>query len=131
MSPEVGAEPAGPSIDPPAAGPTTEPRGGFTYVIQRGDSLSRISERVYGSPDYWREIMRANPTKVARGGDLILTGDELVLPVIAVPVPSTGPTPTPTPAPAPAPAPEVPEAPETPAIEPSRRTTDFGDFLVY
>lgn len=31
-----------------------------TYVLQRGDTLSRIAEQAYGDPAPWREIARAN-----------------------------------------------------------------------
>lgn len=30
------------------------------YVVQRGDTLSRIAEQAYGDPARWREIARAN-----------------------------------------------------------------------
>ena len=31
-----------------------------TYVVRRGDTLSRVAERLYGDPAAWRAIARAN-----------------------------------------------------------------------
>ncbi|MDP2307578.1 MAG: LysM peptidoglycan-binding domain-containing protein [Pseudomonadota bacterium] len=62
-----------------------EPRGGSHYLVQRGDTLVRIAEVTYGNGCYWKDIMRANPQSVFRGGELILVGDTLSLPVIRIP----------------------------------------------
>ena len=75
------------------AGAPMEPRGGGVWTVVRGDTLWRIARRTYGSGRYWRNIADANPDRVFRGGDLILVGAELALPVVDIPVPG-GTTPT-------------------------------------
>ena len=55
---------------------------GPRYTIARGDTLSGISKRAYGSAGHWRCIMDANPDKVFKGGNLIMVGDELKMPSI-------------------------------------------------
>jgi len=46
-----------------------------------------------GHGRYWRQIYEANPGKAARGGNLILIGTLLILPLLQVPAaaPPTGP----------------------------------------
>lgn len=34
------------------------------YVVKRGDSLSKISEKVYGNASRWRETYKANKDKI-------------------------------------------------------------------
>ncbi len=72
LGPTEAAQPSGAA---PAPGPSTEVRPGgdsaprlgvippkfSDYTIQAGDSAERISQRVYGTPSYWQQIMRANP----------------------------------------------------------------------
>ncbi|HEX3730080.1 MAG TPA: LysM peptidoglycan-binding domain-containing protein [Opitutaceae bacterium] len=48
---------AAPALPPPEAEPAAEPR---VYVVQDGDTLTRISLRVYGAVSRWREIYEAN-----------------------------------------------------------------------
>ena len=73
--------PAGTST--PAA-PAADIRGGNAHLIRAGDTLWKIAETTYDHGRYWRRIMEANPSKVGRGGDLILVGDTLQLPAIDV-----------------------------------------------
>ncbi len=47
--------------------------GGRPYFIKRGDSLSRISEKVYGEWRWWKEIRKNNP-KMVRDPNLIFAG---------------------------------------------------------
>jgi hypothetical protein len=143
------------AADANAAAPTV-PRGGGEWKIKKGDTLWAIAKTTYGHGRYWRTIMEANPTRVQRGGDLILVGDILVLPTLEVPgprvdqpapapetappapdttpsvaPPTPGPTTDPTPpAPAPAPVSETPTA-NAPALEPRGLCTDYGDFTIY
>jgi nucleoid-associated protein YgaU len=60
------------NVDPPAeaqpkqpdarlASSTTRPSGMNTHVVQRGETLSKISEAAYGNSAYWPHILRANP----------------------------------------------------------------------
>jgi nucleoid-associated protein YgaU len=46
----------------PEAAPTGDAR---THVVKEGETFSKISEAVYGSPNYWPYIVRANPGIVA------------------------------------------------------------------
>ena len=34
------------------------------YVVKRGDSLSKISKKVYGDGSRWKEIYKANEDKI-------------------------------------------------------------------
>jgi nucleoid-associated protein YgaU len=44
------------------ASSTTQPSGNMnTHVVQRGETLSKISDAAYGSAAYWPHILRANP----------------------------------------------------------------------
>lgn len=44
----------------PAASQQQQPAQPTTYTVQAGDTLSRISSRVYGTPHRWAEIFEAN-----------------------------------------------------------------------
>jgi hypothetical protein len=127
-------------------GNPTARRGGQNHIVVRGDTLWRIAERTYGHGRYWTEIRDANPERVFRGGDLILVGAELILPMVEVPDTSGAGTGTETtagtggapPAPGggagaegPGLTPPVEEGGESPAIQPVGQCTEFGDFLVY
>jgi nucleoid-associated protein YgaU len=50
-----------------------------TYVVQRGDSLSKIAEEVYGDAGRWREIYEANQDQI-KDPNLIRPGWELRIP---------------------------------------------------
>jgi LysM repeat protein len=57
-----------------------QPEGGLkTYVVKEGDTLESIAAAVYGDPDRWPEIYRANSGSVGRGGE-VTRGQVLVLP---------------------------------------------------
>ncbi len=68
------AEPA-----PSAAVGPPEPR---FYVVQKGDSLSKISKQFFGSTSEWRRIHEANrdvikdPDKIQPGWKLIIPEDK-------------------------------------------------------
>lgn len=66
------------STTPTAAGPApaASPR---TYTVQKGDSLSKIAQQVYGRADAWPRIFDANRDRI-HDPDLIHPGQELVLP---------------------------------------------------
>jgi nucleoid-associated protein YgaU len=59
---------------PPGAGAAS---GGRTYTVQRGDTLWRIAQRVYGNGQRWQDIADANPQI---NPQQLSIGDELVLP---------------------------------------------------
>jgi len=60
-----------------ATADAAEPR---SYVVKRGDSLSRIARKFYGNSVLWQPIRAANSDKVKRGGRLIFPGTRLTIP---------------------------------------------------
>ena len=55
-------------------------RPGFeTYVVRNGDTLAKISGRVFGDASRWREILKDNPQ--VTNANLIFPGDTLLVPV--------------------------------------------------
>ena len=50
-----------------------------TYVVQQGDTLSKISRRFYGTPSKWRAIREANKSVIPFDGR-VSVGQELKLP---------------------------------------------------
>lgn len=50
-----------------------------TYVVKKGDSLSKIAEREYGDADQWRKIFEANRDQI-QDPDLIHPGQTLRIP---------------------------------------------------
>lgn len=66
-----------------------EERPGFeTYVVRRGDTLSRISGRVFGDTKRWREILAENPQ--VTNPNRIFPGDILLVPVPVAAAPAGG-----------------------------------------
>lgn len=59
---------------------STAPAAPQTYVVQSGDSLSRIAKRTYGDAKQWRRIYEANREVIGANPDLIHPGQKLVLP---------------------------------------------------
>ncbi len=69
--------------------------GSTTYIVQRGDSLSALATRFYGSPGDWIRLARAN-ARVLGTTEPSLLIDPTVLPaglVLRIPGPDTPPTP--------------------------------------
>lgn len=50
-----------------------------TYVVQKGDSLSKIAKERYGNANEWRKIYEANKD-VIKDPDLIYPGQTLRIP---------------------------------------------------
>jgi hypothetical protein len=72
------------AVSSPAA-----PRRGYeTYVVRSGDTLSKISGRVFGDVKRWREILKDNPQ--VTNANLIFPGDTLLVPVPETAAPSGG-----------------------------------------
>lgn len=61
---------------PPPAAPAAEPR---TYVVQKGDSLSKIAKQFYGDTSEWRRIYDANRDRI-KDPDVIQPGWKLDIP---------------------------------------------------
>jgi len=53
--------------------------GSRTYVVVKGDSLSKIAKRVYGNENDWHKIFDANRESI-QDPDLIQPGQTLRLP---------------------------------------------------
>jgi nucleoid-associated protein YgaU len=118
---QTGAGPAGTAKD---AGPATAPAPRVrTYVVQKGDTLSKISERVLGSSRHWKKIQEANKGKIDPSN--LRVGAELVIPdLTAAPtdgVPATRPVAVAGPG-APKPAAETPKIAEISPTEPVSAT---------
>ncbi|MFL5466562.1 MAG: LysM peptidoglycan-binding domain-containing protein [Gemmatimonadaceae bacterium] len=65
--------------DVEAGGSTTAQRGGTTYTVKQGDSLSKIAKHFYGSASKWKKIHAANADKIPNP-DLIHPGLQLTIP---------------------------------------------------
>lgn len=61
----------------PAAAP--QPARRTSYTVKEGDTLGSIAGAVYGDPDRWQEIYRANAGSLGRGGE-VKPGQVLVIP---------------------------------------------------
>jgi hypothetical protein len=79
---------APPQEEPPSAPPPDEPEPepepppetpGEIYVVQPGDTLGRIAQRLYGDFRLWPLIFEANRDKISNPG-LIRVGMELLIP---------------------------------------------------
>jgi len=69
----------GSSTAPAAPQPTATTGAGRTYVVVRGDSLSKIAQREYGDANKWRTIYEANKD-IIKDPDLIYPGQQLKIP---------------------------------------------------
>ena len=65
-----------PVVEPAPAPKPAEHAGANTYVVQKGDTLQKISQKTYGTTKKWPAIMKANGMK----DDKIRVGQKLVLP---------------------------------------------------
>jgi len=64
---------------PVVAAPAAVAPAGRTHVVAGGDSLSRLSQRYYGTAGRWQEIYNANRDKISNDGALRI-GTELRIP---------------------------------------------------
>jgi len=69
----------GSSTAPAANEPTSTTSSSRTYVVVKGDSLSKIAKREYGDANKWRAIYEANKGSI-KDPDLIYPGQELTIP---------------------------------------------------
>ena len=53
--------------------------GPKTYVVQKGDTLQKISNKMYGTTKRWKEIYEANKAEL-KSPDHIKPGQEIVIP---------------------------------------------------
>ncbi|MEX3314768.1 transporter substrate-binding domain-containing protein [Sulfitobacter sp. PS-8MA] len=66
-------------VSAPLAATAQEISCDSTYTTQRGDSLSRIAERAYGSPSAYQKIFSVNPGKL-RSVNVVPIGIDLYIP---------------------------------------------------
>ena len=79
-SPDFSNVTSGGSSTAPAAHQSTGSIGsGKTYVVVKGDSLSKIAKREYGDANKWRTIYEANKDLI-NDPDLIFPGQTLKVP---------------------------------------------------
>jgi nucleoid-associated protein YgaU len=64
---------SGQSTDSPAT------RGGQSYTVKSGDSLSKIAKQFYGDANKWHQIYDANRDKI-KNPDMIHPGQEFTIP---------------------------------------------------
>lgn len=65
-----------------ADGPIVATAREHLYVVQPGDTLTRIAERMLGSPDLWQSIHTRNRDVIGDNPDLILPGMRLIIPQV-------------------------------------------------
>jgi len=69
----------GSSTAPAATQPTSTIGSSRTYIVVKGDSLSKIAKREYGDANKWPTIYEANK-ELIKDPDLIYPGQELKIP---------------------------------------------------
>ena len=69
----------GSSTAPPVSQSTGTSGSRKTYVVVKGDSLSKIAKLEYGDANKWRTIFEANKDLI-NDPDLIYPGQELTIP---------------------------------------------------
>jgi nucleoid-associated protein YgaU len=67
------------STAPSPAGSAEEAKTDRMYVVQSGDSLSKIAKKFYGNANAWKRIFEANKD-VIKNPDLIQPGWKLQIP---------------------------------------------------
>jgi nucleoid-associated protein YgaU len=71
---------SGSSSTAPSPGGTAEPEQQERfYVVEKGDSLSKIAKKFYGDANAWRRIHEANQERI-KNPDLIQPGWKLRIP---------------------------------------------------
>jgi nucleoid-associated protein YgaU len=58
---------------------SADAKGGRTYTIAKGDSLSRIAKQFYGDAKLWKKIHEANKD-IIKNPDLIHPGQVIKIP---------------------------------------------------
>lgn len=81
MKPEPDPKPDFSDVEGGASSTAPPPRpAAQTYTVVKGDSLSRIAKRFYGSANKWRKLYDANRQTVGSNPDLIKPGQVLTIP---------------------------------------------------
>lgn len=72
-------QPEAPAVSVPVAEEPESIPAATTYTVKAGDTLEKISAKVYGDPSQWRRIYRANQDQL-KGPNRIYPGQKLVIP---------------------------------------------------
>lgn len=78
VRPTPQAQPAPQATSPMGASSTAQSMR--TYVVKKGDSLSKIAREIYGDFNRWRAIFDANKDTIGNNPDLIHPGQVLRIP---------------------------------------------------
>jgi nucleoid-associated protein YgaU len=79
-NPQPGSRVGPPAQNTPVTGASApEPKTQRDYVIQSGDSLSKIAKRFYGNATDWQKIYQANRDKI-KDPNLIYPGQKIIIP---------------------------------------------------
>lgn len=100
--------------------------GQGTYIVEKNDSLCKISKKLTGSEKFWKDIYNAN-SGVIKDNYIIYTGQVLTIPAS---ISNTAPAVTPD-TPAPAPETAVPETPAPAATETAEYTLDYNSIAAW
>jgi len=74
-----GGSSTAPEVRAPETAPAAPAATSRTYVVVKGDSLSKIAKLEYGDANKWRKIYEAN-RDIIKNPDLIYPGQELKIP---------------------------------------------------
>lgn len=61
---------------------TTSSTQAQTYTVQSGDTLRKIAFKLFGNPDNWRDIFRANASLIGSDPNSIQAGQVLTIPTL-------------------------------------------------
>ena len=84
-APEQAQAPAAPTLPfqpggTPAAAGLPELGSKMAYIVEKGDTLAKISQKVYGAPSHWQEMAQlsgiSNPSRIYPGDLVYYTLDE-------------------------------------------------------
>ena len=78
-APQPQARPQAPASNTPKQAPKPAAPTQRDYVIQSGDSLSKIARRFYGNANDWQKIYEANKTTI-KDPNLIHPGQKIIIP---------------------------------------------------
>lgn len=78
-SSSTATKPESPKFDPGPVGSAGTSTAEGSYVVESGDSLSKIAKREYGDMNQWRRIYEANKDQIS-DPDLIHPGQKLRIP---------------------------------------------------
>jgi nucleoid-associated protein YgaU len=79
MDPEPAYTPPPQPVTIKPAEKSVKPSHGKTYVVQKGDNLTKISKKFYNTPNRWKDIYDANKARV-KDPNKLQVGTKLIIP---------------------------------------------------